>query len=239
MKLSIVIPAYNEARKIRATYSRLARFFGGKDYEVEYIFVEDGSTDGTLSILRDLKREDPAVRVIANERNSGKGYSIKKGMLAAEGGYILFIDADMSTPLQAFDDFKQYIGGYDIIMGSRWRNESNIRIPQPWYRRFMGIVFYTIVKAFFLKGISDTNCGFKCYRNSAAKDIFSKQLMRGWAFDVELLYIAKKRGYRVKEVPVIWAHGRDSKVNLFVVPVLTLLELMRIKLNDWRGMYER
>jgi dolichyl-phosphate beta-glucosyltransferase len=124
-------------------------------------------------------------------------------------------------------------------MGSRWTEASNIKIPQPWYRRFMGNVFYVIVRTFFLKGITDTNCGFKCYRSSAAKDIFSRQLLKGWGFDVELLYIARKSDYRIKEVPVVWAHGRDSKVNLFIVPLLTLAELMKIKLNDWKGRYER
>lgn len=123
-------------------------------------------------------------------------------------------------------------------MGSRWREGSNIRIPQPWYRRTMGKIFYIVVKLFFLRGISDTNCGFKCYKKKAAHDVFSKQLLKGWGFDVELLYIAQKRGYSIKEVPVVWAHGRDSKVNLFIVPFLTLVELVRIKINDWKKRYE-
>ena len=238
-KLSIVIPAYNEAKKIRNTLARLDRFFSQRDYDMEYIFVEDGGSDGTLGILREIEKTRPDVKVLANKTNMGKGLSIKKGMLAAEGDYILFMDADMATPLQAFCDFEDYLGTYDIIMGSRWTEESNIKIPQPWYRRMMGYIFYGIVKTFFLKDITDTNCGFKCYKKDIAKDIFSKQLLQGWGFDVELLYIAQKREYSIKEVPVVWGHGRDSKVNLLVVPLLTLVELARIKDNDWKRRYER
>ncbi len=238
-KLSIVIPAYNEEKKLRSTFSRLDRFFSQRGYEMEYLFVEDGSRDGTLSILRELASARPDVKVCENPKNMGKGYSIRRGMLEAAGDYILFMDADMSTPLQAFCDFEKYLGEYDIIMGSRWRKESNIKIPQPAYRRFMGKVFYIIVKGLFLKNITDTNCGFKCYRKDVARDIFSKQLLKGWGFDVELLYIAQKRDYSIMEVPVIWAHGRDSKVVLFKVPLATLAELARIKINDWKGRYER
>jgi dolichyl-phosphate beta-glucosyltransferase len=238
-KLSIVIPVYNEARRINNTYGRLDRFFSQRPYEIEYIFVEDGSSDDTAGTLSQLEKNHPNVRVIINEKNMGKGLSIKKGVLEAAGDYVLFMDADMATPLQAFCDFEGHLDDHDIVMGSRWRKESNIKIPQPRFRRFMGFVFYMIVRAFFLKGIIDTNCGFKCYRKDVARDIFSKQRMKRWGFDVELLYIAQKRGYRVKEVPVSWAHGRDSKVNLFVVPGMTLMELAMIKVNDWKGRYER
>lgn len=239
MKLSIVIPAYNEAKKVKNTFSRLDRFFSQKNYEMEYIFVEDGSSDDTLTILREMERANSRIKVLANEKNMGKGLSIKKGMLEAAGDYILFMDADMSTPLQAFLDFERYMGAYDIIMGSRWLEGSDIKIRQPWHRIIMGTLFYAIVRTLFLKDITDTNCGFKCYKKDVAKDIFSKQLLHGWGFDVELLYIAQKRSYNIKEVPVVWAHGRDSKVNIFIVPILTLMELVRIKVNDWKGRYDR
>lgn len=238
-KLSIVIPAYNEAKKIRNTLARLDRFFSQRDYDMEYIFVEDGGSDGTLGILREIEKTRPDVKVLANETNMGKGFSIRNGMLAAGGDYILFMDADMSTPLTAFDDFGSYLGKYDIIMGSRWLDESNIKIPQPWYRKLMGRVFYAIVRSIFLKEITDTNCGFKCYRRDIAKDIFSRQQLKGWGFDVELLYIAQKRGYSIKEIPVVWAHGRGSKVDLFKVPSLTIIELASIKMHDWKHLYDK
>lgn len=239
MRLSIIIPAYNEARRVRNTYVRVERFFSQRGYDMEYIFVEDGSSDRTADVLAELARTRPGVKVIVNRENMGKGLSIKRGVLEATGDYILFMDADMATPLQAFCDFEKYLADYDIVMGSRWRREANIKIPQPRFRRFMGFVFYLIVRAFFLKGIVDTNCGFKCYKKSVARDIFSKQLMKRWGFDVELLYIAQKRGYSIMEVPVVWAHGRDSKVNLFVVPAMTLVELASIKINDWKGRYAK
>lgn len=237
--LSIVVPAYNEAKKISSTFSRLERFFSQKNYDMEFLFVEDGSSDATLEILKNLEKTRPGiVKVLENERNMGKGYSIKRGMLASRGDYILFMDADMATPLQTFTDFEKHLDDYDIVMGSRWCLEANIRIPQPFIRKCMGRVFYLLVKTFYLKNITDTNCGFKCYRKSVARDIFSHQMLRGWGFDVEILYIAQKRGYRIKEVPVAWAHGRDSKVNLKKVPFLTLAELIRIKINDWNGCYK-
>jgi len=239
LKLSVVIPAFNEKKKIRNTFLRLNRFFSQREYDMEYVFVEDGSSDGTLDILTELENANPGIKVLANKVNMGKGLSIKRGMLEAKGDYMLFMDADMATPLQAFCDFEKYLSDYDIIMGSRWLEESNIKIPQPWYRRLMGHIFYIIVKGLFLKNITDTNCGFKCYKRKVARDIFSKQLLRGWGFDVELLYIAQKMSYRIKEVPVVWGHGRDSKVNLFKVPILTLVELARIKYNDWEGRYEK
>ncbi|MDD5439342.1 MAG: glycosyltransferase family 2 protein [Candidatus Omnitrophica bacterium] len=238
-RLSVVIPAYNEAKKIRTTFSRLDRFFSQKPYQMEYVFVNDGSADNTLDIIREMTRGRNDVLILANEKNMGKGYTLRRGMLSAGGDYILFMDADMATPLGAFNDFEEHLGDYDIIIGSRWLKESNIKIPQPWYRRSMGIVFYMIIRAWFLKSVTDTNCGFKCYRRDVAKDIFSTQVLEGWGFDVELLYIAQKRKYRIKEVPVIWAHGRGSKVNLFSVPFLTLRELMTIKINDWKKRYEK
>jgi dolichyl-phosphate beta-glucosyltransferase len=238
-KLSIVIPAYNEAKKVKNTLSRLDRFFSQRNYEMEYLFVEDGSKDETLDVLKALEKDRSDVKVFTNGKNMGKGYSIKKGMLETTGDYILFMDADMSTPLRAFLNFEKFLGNHDIVIGSRWSRESNVRIPQPWYRALLGNIFYAIIGAFFLKGIADTNCGFKCYKKHIAKDIFSKQLLTGWGFDVELLYIAQKRGYRIKEVPVVWAHSRGSKVNLFLVPILTLIELARIKINDRKARYEK
>lgn len=237
-KLSIVAPAYNEEKKVKNTFLRLTSFFSNKGYELEYVFVEDGSKDRTRAVLDEIAKGRSDVRVLLNERNMGKGYSIKKGMLAASGDHILFIDVDMSTPLSAFSDFEEYLDDYDIVIGSRWLEESNIRIPQPRLRRMFAIIFYIIVKTFFLKGIIDTNCGFKCYKRAVAREIFSKQRLNSWGFDVENLYIAQKRGYRIKEVPVIWAHGRDSKVDLLRVPLATLIELIEIKINDWKGRYE-
>ena len=161
-RLSVVIPAYNEATKIKNTFSRLDRYFSKHDYDMEYLFVEDGSTDKTLDVLKELEKNRDNITLLANKKNIGKGHSIRRGMLAASGDYILFMDADMSTPLRVFSNFERYLNNHDIIIGSRWLEESNIRIPQPFYRRYMGIVFYVIIRAFFLKGITDTNCGFKC-----------------------------------------------------------------------------
>ena len=239
MKLSIVIPFYNEVKRVRKTFARIDRFFRERDHKMEYVFVEDGSRDGTLKVLEDLKKDRDDVKVLVNKKNMGKGYSIRRGVLTAEGDYILFMDADMSTSLKAFSHFEKYLGDCDIVIGTRWCAEADIKIRQPWHRRFMGVVFYKIINSLYLTGITDVNCGFKCYKKNVAKDIFSKQLLRGWGSDVEILYIAEKWQYRIKEVPVVWAHGLDSKVNLFVAPISTLVELIRIKINDWKRRYEK
>ncbi|MCQ9207566.1 MAG: glycosyltransferase family 2 protein [Omnitrophica bacterium] len=238
-KLSVVIPLYNEGGKIKKTFLRIDRFFSKRNYVMEYIFVEDGSPDETLRVLSSIEKERSDVRVLVNEKNMGKGYSIKKGMLSATGEHILFMDADMSTSLKAFPNFEKHFRDYDIIMGSRWCKEADIKVMQPWHRRFLGIIFYKILNLFFLKNVTDANCGFKCYRKDVARDIFSKQLLRGWGFDAELLYIAEKRKYRIKEVPVAWAHGMDSKVNLLTVPAKTIVELVKIKINDRKKRYEK
>jgi len=239
VELSVVIPVYKEAKRIKKTFLRINRFFAKRDYKMEYIFIEDGSPDETPRMLGQLAKNRSDVKILTNPKNMGKGYSTRRGMLEAAGEYVLFMDADMSTSLKAFSDFEKYMFDYDIIIGSRWCREADIKIPQPYHRRFGGIVFYKIINAFFLKNITDANCGFKCYKRNVVRDIFSKQLLSGWGFDVELLYVAQKRKYRVKQVPVVWAHGMDSKVNLFTVPVLTLMELIRIKINDWKGRYEK
>lgn len=236
-KLSIIIPVYNEAKKIKKAFARLERFFSRKDYEMEYVFIEDGGDDGTLMILTAIKNANPNVKLLVNERNMGKGLSTRRGIFAAKGDYMLFIDVDMSTPLQAFTNFERYLKDYDIVIASRWTKESTIKRQQPWDRRVLGRVFYMIVNRFFLKDIRDTNCGFKCYKRDVAKDIFSLQGLNGWGFDVELLYIAQKKGYTIKEVPVVWAHYGDSRVNTLTAPFLTLAELLRIKINDWKGLY--
>lgn len=238
IKLSIIVPVYNESKRLKKVFLRLDRFFAKEKCDVEYIFVDDGSSDNTLDILWEIKRGRTDIKILANDNNKGKGYSIKAGVKVASSEYVLFMDADLSTSLSAFHRFRPYMGTCDIIIGSRWCRDANIRIPQPWQRRFMGRVFYAIVNGFFLKGITDTNCGFKCYKKVVAQDIFSKQIVSGWGFDVELLYIAQKRNYSIKEVPVAWAHGRDSRVALFRVPITTLIELAIIKINDLKGCYE-
>jgi dolichyl-phosphate beta-glucosyltransferase len=221
-KLSIVIPVYNEAKKIKKAFARLERFFSRKDYEMEYIFIEDGGSDDTLKILTAIKDSNPKVRLLVNEENMGKGLSTRRGILSAKGDYVLFIDVDMSTPLQAFSNFEKHLKDYDIVIASRWTRESKIKRRQPVDRRVLGRVFYVLVNWFFLKSIRDTNCGFKCYRRAAAKEIFSMQRLNGWGFDVELLYIAQKKGYTIKEVPVVWAHYGDSRVNTLTAPFFPL-----------------
>lgn len=237
--LSIVVPVYNEANKVQLSFSKLVEFFKFKDYKVEYIFINDGSSDETLSTLERIeKSSDETMRIFSNEINMGKGAALKKGIMNARGQYVLFSDVDLSTPLETLNRFEKYLNDYDIIIGCRWCKEAKIELNQPLIRRFMSFFFYAIVHMFFLKGIRDTNCGFKCYKTVVAKDVFSKIYSRGWGFDVEILYIAQKKNYKIMEVPVTWRHHKDSRVNLFRVPYRTICELARIKINDFKGRYE-
>lgn len=236
--LSIVVPVYNEANKVQISFSKLVEFFKSKDYKVEYIFINDGSTDDTLAALKRIEKDSKTVRVLCNSVNMGKGFALKNGIMNAMGQYVLFSDVDLSTPLETLNRFEKYLNDYDIIMGCRWCREAKIELNQPLIRRFMSFFFYAIVHIFFLKGIRDTNCGFKCYRTVVAKDIFSKIYSKGWGFDVEILYIAQKKNYKIIEVPVTWRHHKDSRVNLFRVPYRTICELVKIKINDFKGRYE-
>lgn len=237
-EFSVVIPAYNEGDCMRESLGKIIAYLKGLKISYEIIVVDDGSRDNTPSIIQDFSRHDENIVLLKNDQNQGKGFSIRKGMLRARGKYILFTDVDLSVPMEELSKFIFYLDeGYDVVIGSRRINGSQVIVSQPFYRRFMGTIFYQIVYLFLLNSVRDTNCGFKCYRNGAAKEIFNRQTLSGWGFDTELLYISQKLNYRVKEVPVRWFNCSSSKVKILKVPFLTLLELFKIKMNDWKGRY--
>ena len=237
--LSIVFPAYNEADKIEKNLTTIISFFDKKDFPYEVVVVEDGSKDKTLTILQTMAQKFPQLRVLANSKNMGKGASVKKGILATRGKFILFSDADLATPIAEFDEFLPYLEkGFDIVIGSRWLPSSNVECKQKFTRRFFGNCFYFLIHHFVLPGITDTNCGFKAYRRKAAREIFQKQKLSRWGFDTELLFIARKKGFKIKEVPVSWFAVETSTVKIKRAIFETLIELFKIKLNSWRGVYD-
>jgi dolichyl-phosphate beta-glucosyltransferase len=206
----------------------------------EIIVIDDGSNDNTPELTQAFVDSDNNVILLKNSTNKGKGFSIKRGVFSARGEYILFTDMDLSVPIDELSKFIPYLNnGYDITIGSRRIKGSQIMISQPLYRRILGSIFYQIVYIFFFNSIRDTNCGFKCYRREVAVDIFAKQRVSGWGFDTELLYIAHKQRYKIKEVPVRWYNNRISKVNIYKAPFVTLFELCKIKINDWVGRYKK
>lgn len=239
MYISVVIPAYNEASVICETLNKLADYFEKKQYAFEFIIVNDCSVDKTADLVKSFSIAKPYVKLINNKHNMGKGFSVKEGVLQAKGEYILFKDADLSTPPMELEKMLGELDdGYDVAIGSRALTESNLLIKQHWLRQSMGKIFNVFVKLFVLKGINDTQCGFKCFKKEAAQRIFSLQRLTRFCFDVEILYIAKKLGYKIKEVPVFWINRRDSRVRICCDSLRMFWDLFQIRKNDWLGAYE-
>lgn len=230
--LSVVIPAYNEAERIGATLGKIHDYLQTKDYPYEIIVVDDGSRDNTTGLVSQIARQIPCISLLENGVNRGKGYSVRAGVLNAQGAMILFSDADLSTPIGEVDKLIPWLGrGYDIAIGSRGLPGSEILVRQPWRRQLMGKVFNRLVQLLAVSGINDTQCGFKLFTKEAARDLFEKQTVSGFGFDVEILFIASKNGYRIKEVPVKWMDSPNSRIDIWKDPFTMLTDLARIRIN--------
>lgn len=213
--LSIVIPAYNEEARLPATLDRILEWSASEPLTFrEILIVDDGSRDGTAALVDRYSERDPSVRLLRNPGNRGKGYSVRHGMLAARGDWVLFSDADLSTPIEEarklYDAAKAKQA--DIAIGSRALDRSLITVRQPAFREFSGRTFNFVMRTVTGLAFRDTQCGFKLYRRAAAQDVFSRQQLDGFSFDVEDLYIAKKLGLKTVEVPVRWANVEGTKV---------------------------
>jgi dolichyl-phosphate beta-glucosyltransferase len=228
MKLSVVIPVYNEERRIKDSLDKINKYLKNKNYEI--IVVDDGSTDKTREIVQKFKN----IIITKKRKNKGKGYSVKQGMLMAKGEYVLFLDADLSTPIEELGEFLKLIKKYDVVIGSRAIKGSKVKTS--WYRKLLGRIGNFFISILAVKNIKDTQCGFKLFRKEAAKKIFEKQTINGWGFDFEILHIAQKLGFSIKEQPVNWTLGKESKVKLTDYPK-TLIELFKIWINELKGMY--
>ena len=237
--LSIVIPAYNEGKKISATLSSMNEYLRKQDFSYEILVVDDGSTDNTADVVKKLEKKIVGLRLVANKKNHGKGYVVRQGMLEANGQYRLFTDADNSTTLDHLDKFWPEIkNNYDIVIGSIEVAGSKIHEEAAWYRRFLGRVSKYIIRAIAgLWKIKDSQRGFKLFTDKAAKSIFPKQTIERWGFDIEVLVIAKKKKFKVKELPVNWSNPGESKVTLGDY-VRTFQELLKIKYNLITGKYK-
>ncbi len=233
VEISVVIPVYNEENRIVPTLKKIKDYLEKKSYPYEIIVVDDGSKDRTPEIIREIREKDNRVSLIRFLKNRGKGAVVKEGVLSAKGDYILFTDSDLSTPIEELDKLIFYIKekGYDIAIGSRGLPESRILIPQPWYRRYIGRWFPFCVRLIIMRGIADTQCGFKLFKKDVGQRLFKLQKISGFSFDVEILYLARRFKYRVKEVPVTWINSPQSRVNLFSEPFKMLLSLFQIRLH--------
>ena len=238
--LSVVIPAFKEEARIVPTLDRVREYLDLQPYRSEVLVVVDGGVDATLSQAQRLGEDWSALRVLDNGRNRGKGYSVRRGMLEADGDYRLFSDADLSTPIEEVERlFGAMAEGAQVALGSRALAASDVRVRQAWWRQSMGRVFNRVVRATTVAEIADTQCGFKCFRREAAEQVFSRQRLDGFAFDVELLWIATKLGYEIAEVPVVWVNDPASRVHPVSDSVRMLLDLVRVRLADRRGLYDR
>lgn len=236
--LSLIIPAYNEGERLPTTLPPVFEFLESQDYAFEIIIVNNNSSDDTRDKALSFAATRPYLRVI-DEMTQGKGAAVRSGMMAAKGEYLFMADADFSMPVQEIAKFLPPISEqYDVAIGSR-EAPGAVRYNEPQYRHFMGRVFNFYVKVLAIPGFEDTQCGFKCFRREVALEILPNQTINGWAFDVELLFIALRRGYRIIEVPVHWYYGENSRVSPIRDTINMIREVLRIRYNGFVGRYDR
>jgi glycosyltransferase involved in cell wall biosynthesis len=235
--LSIIIPAHNEETRLPASLDKVLAFLRSQDFETEVIIVENGSNDRTAEIAREAARKFPQINWI-QETRAGKGLAVRSGMLAAQGEYRFICDADLSMPIEEVKRFLPPTSPqYDVAIASR-EIPGAIRYGEPAYRHWIGRVFNWLVRVITLPGLQDTQCGFKCFRAEVALDLFSYQTIHGWTFDVEILFLAMRRGYRVIEVPIPWYYNPGSRVRVLRDSIYMLADLFRIRWNALRGLYD-
>jgi dolichyl-phosphate beta-glucosyltransferase len=234
--LSLIIPAYNEERRLPKSLDQIIAFIRERQEPVEVLIVENGSTDRTTEIAEAYAEQYPFIRVLHSEK--GKGAAVKAGMLAGNGRYLFICDSDLSMPISEVQKFlPPALGDYDVAIASR-EGPGSHRYGEPAYRHFMGRVFNFIVRVLAIPGFQDTQCGFKSFRRDVGREVFADLTMTGWAFDVEALFIAMRRGYKVVAVPIDWYFDADSRVNPLHDTWRMVRDVMRIRINHWRGLYD-
>jgi glycosyltransferase involved in cell wall biosynthesis len=237
---SVVIPSYNEEKKIAKTLREVQKYLKTQSYSWEIVVVNDGSKDNTAKVVREMASEIENLRLIDNKENHGKGYVVKQGMLQSRGNYRVFTDADNSTAINHIERmWPEFQNGYEVVIGSRDIKGAKLAVPQPWFRRRVGDIFNLMVQVVCgLWGIWDTQCGFKAFTAKATNEVFPKCKIERFAFDPEILIIAKKAGYKIKEVPVVWINDIASSVK-FKSMIRMAKDLLKIRLNMIKGLYEK
>lgn len=235
---SIVIPAYNESARLRATLEKVLGYVRSQAWDAEVIVVNDGSRDNTADIVREFMQNNPALRLLENPGNRGKGYSVRHGMLNTRGRIVLFSDADLSSPIEEAPKlFEALEEGADIAIGSRWLRAEMQTQRQPLHRQLFGRIFNLLLRLTLGLQFKDTQCGFKAFKQPAAQAIFPLQKIERWGFDPEILFLARKLGYTVKEVPVRWGHSGGARINPLVDGARMFQEMLHIRWNDLKGRY--
>jgi len=234
-KISLIIPIYNEEGRVH-NLNTLWKYIKNKIYIKELIIVNDGSTDDTLFFLTRFQKITRC-KLISYSKNKGKGYAVKKGVISAKGTHILFMDVDLSTPPKMVGELKKIIQSADIIIGTRKNKKAILLQRQSMIREVMGIFFTTISQKISGVEVSDFTCGFKCFSNKAAKKIFKKQRINRWAFDAESLFLAKKYGFSITELPVQWSDRKGTKVRFPQDIIQSLFDVVAIRLNELFSKY--
>lgn len=239
MHLSVVIPAYNEEKRLPKTLRSINDYLSRQSYDYEILVVDNGSTDKTADVVKNSKNEIKGLKYIEGSASRGKGFAVKKGIMAAKGDFRIFIDADNSTSIDQIEKMWPYFEkGYGVVIGSRDVKGAVLDPPQPWIRKMiLGEGFKLYRKLIIgLWGVKDTQCGFKCFNGQAADQIFPKCKIDHFAFDPEVLFIAQKLGHKIKEIPVYWKNDLESKVNLKGM-IKMAADLIKIRLNLIKGRY--
>ena len=238
MEYSIVIPAYNESARLGATLEKVLDYVHAQGWNAEVIVVNDGSRDTTADIVRTFSAKDPALRLVENPGNRGKGYSVRNGMLNTRGRIVLFSDADLSSPIEeAAKLFRALEDGADIAIGSRWLRAETQTQRQPLHRQVFGRIFNLILRLTLGLQFADTQCGFKAFKQPAVRAIFPLQKIERWGFDPEILFLARKLKFKVKEIPVAWGHSGGTRINPLIDGSRMILEMLRIRWYDVTGKY--
>ena len=235
---SLVIPAYNEGARLAPTLEKVLGYMARHECDAEVIVVNDGSRDNTADIVRSFAQDHPSLRLVENPGNRGKGYSVRNGVLHARGRIVLFTDADLSSPIEEVPKLLQALAaGADIAIGSRWLQAELQTKRQSLHRQLFGRIFNLLLRLTLGLQFKDTQCGFKAFRQRAALAVFPLQKIEGWGFDPEILFLARKFGLKVQEVPVVWAHDGGTRINPIADGARMFVEMLRIRWYDLSGKY--
>lgn len=235
MHLSIIVPAYNEGKVLKKNLLKILGYLNGNKYDWEVVVIDDGSRDNTFDIAKSLKNK--GVKAYKLNLNQGKGGALKEGFEKAGGDYLIFMDADLSVPLKNIDIFLKVLKNYDVVIGSRRVEGSDIVVHQPLIRESMGKVYTLLTKIVTATNLADYTCGFKGFRKDVGKRIFSSARITRWSYDAEIMFLAHKYGYKTKQIPVEWFNRVDSRVRLGSAAITSFADLIRIRVYDLLGKY--